>query len=222
MAVLYRHIRLDTNQPFYIGIGKTEKRAYTTKSRNKHWHNIAKNGYKVQIMLDDLSWDEACEKEREFIALYGRSEFGGLLCNLTDGGEGTIGRVYSAEHRAKISEGNKGKTHSAETKQKMSEARKGRKPNLNKTLSAETKAKISATHKGKPKSAETRAKMSEWHKGKIMSAEHRAKMSAANKGKPKPPISAETRAKLSEAAKLDWEKRKKKLFMACDANNRAS
>ena len=33
--VVYRHIRNDTNEVFYIGIGKTEKRAYSIHSRNK-------------------------------------------------------------------------------------------------------------------------------------------------------------------------------------------
>ena len=28
MAVVYRHIRLDKNEPFYIGIGEKENRAY--------------------------------------------------------------------------------------------------------------------------------------------------------------------------------------------------
>ena len=34
MAVVYRHIRLDKNEPFYIGIGKNIKRAYE-KSRKE-------------------------------------------------------------------------------------------------------------------------------------------------------------------------------------------
>ena len=35
MAILYRHIRLDKNVPFYIGIGKDIKRAYSKSNRNK-------------------------------------------------------------------------------------------------------------------------------------------------------------------------------------------
>ena len=35
MAIVYRHIRLDKNEVFYIGIGKTEKRAY-----EKHHHRL--------------------------------------------------------------------------------------------------------------------------------------------------------------------------------------
>lgn len=31
MAVLYRHIRLDKNEPFYVGIGKTEEHGNNCK-----------------------------------------------------------------------------------------------------------------------------------------------------------------------------------------------
>lgn len=40
MAYLYRHIRLDKNQPFYIGISNVDddyKRAYKRSCRNKYW-----------------------------------------------------------------------------------------------------------------------------------------------------------------------------------------
>ena len=50
MAYLYRHIRLDKNEPFYIGIGGDDKgyyeRAYHKIShRNKHWKNIELNKF---------------------------------------------------------------------------------------------------------------------------------------------------------------------------------
>ena len=93
MAVLYRHIRIDKNEPFYIGIGDKENRAYSQRSRNKFWKNIAKQGYEVEILFEDLTWEQACEKEKEFIALYGRRDLkAGTLVNLTDGGEGALGR----------------------------------------------------------------------------------------------------------------------------------
>ena len=150
MAVLYRHIRLDSNQPFYIGIGQDEKRAYELINRNKHWHGIVnKAGYKVQIMLDDLSWEEACEKECEFIQLYGRADLGlGTLVNMTDGGDGTPGRKgamkdknHSEETIAKIGAALRGIPKSEETRTKMSSAAKG------KVISEETKAKMVATRK---------------------------------------------------------------------------
>src|SRR5688500_1295766 len=93
---IYRHIRLDTNTPFYIGMGSKEdgfypsteyERAYNTNDRTEFWHNIVNKagGYVVEILLDDLSSFEACDKEREFISLYGREDKNtGILCNLTD------------------------------------------------------------------------------------------------------------------------------------------
>ena len=91
--VVYRHIRLDTNQPFYIGIGKSSVRAYRKDGRNKLWSNIAaKTDYKVQILFEDLSKEEACEKEKELILLYGRLQNKtGQLANITSGGETFIG-----------------------------------------------------------------------------------------------------------------------------------
>jgi len=95
MAYLYRHIRLDTKTPFYIGIGSDENytRAYDKRSRNRHWSSIVKKAnYEVEIVLDNLSWEEACDKEIEFIKLYGRKDLNeGCLCNMTNGGDGMLG-----------------------------------------------------------------------------------------------------------------------------------
>lgn len=103
MAVLYRHTRIDKNEPFYIGIGDNETRAYNKINRTKHWKSIAKKGYEVEVLLEDLTWEQACEKEREFIALYGRKDLGtGTLVNLTDGGEGTFGYRHTEEAKLKI------------------------------------------------------------------------------------------------------------------------
>lgn len=95
MAILYRHIRPDKNEVFYVGIGKKISRAFSKQSRNTHWHNIvnSNNGqYEVQIILSELDWEEAALKEIEFIKLYGKLVDGtGTLVNQTDGGEGTLG-----------------------------------------------------------------------------------------------------------------------------------
>ena len=95
MAYVYRHIRLDKNEPFYIGIGsdKNFKRAFDRFSRNRHWNFIVnKTEYDVEIFMDNLSWEQACEKEQELISLYGRKDLGkGTLVNLTDGGDGSVG-----------------------------------------------------------------------------------------------------------------------------------
>jgi hypothetical protein len=101
MICVYRHIRLDKNEPFYIGIGSM-KRAYSKQGRNVIWKNIVKKtDYRVDILFEDLTREEACEKEIEFIKLYGRKDLGtGTLSNRTDGGEGTGN--HSDETKLKI------------------------------------------------------------------------------------------------------------------------
>ena len=114
MAYLYRHIRLDKNEPFYIGIGSdmTNKRAKEKARRSNLWKKIiAKSDYEVEILFDDITYDEAKLKEIEFIELYGRIDLGnGTLANLTNGGDGTINP--SQETRDKISKVNKGRKNS--------------------------------------------------------------------------------------------------------------
>lgn len=87
--IVYRHIRLDKNEPFYIGIGNDEDRAYRKDGRNPLWSNIVqKTEYKVQILFEGLTREEACEKEIELISLYGRINKGdGILANITSGGD---------------------------------------------------------------------------------------------------------------------------------------
>lgn len=141
MAYVYRHIRLDKNEPFYIGIGSDTNgkyiRAHYTHSRerrNKHWYNITQlTNYDVEILIDNLTWDEACEKEKEFIKLYGRKDLGlGSLTNKTNGGDGRWGSKATPETKEKqrIAKLGKycgenhpmfGKHHSDETKNKLSE-----------------------------------------------------------------------------------------------------
>jgi hypothetical protein len=102
-VIVYRHIRLDTNVPFYIGIGGTIGRAYSKQSRNPHWINITnKTAYRVEILFEELSWNDACEKEKELIRLYGRIDLGtGILVNMTAGGDGSI--EMSPETKSRIS-----------------------------------------------------------------------------------------------------------------------
>lgn len=105
---VYRHIRLDKNEPFYIGIGtgRNYKRARKRGTqRNDIWNRIvAKTPYEIHILMDNLTWLQACEKEKEFILLYGRRDLGtGPLINLTEGGDGRFGHIVSEETRKKMS-----------------------------------------------------------------------------------------------------------------------
>ena len=131
---LYRHIRLDTGEPFYIGVGTKPKnatnseycRAYTYNNRSNFWKNIvAKTDYEIEILLESNDYDFIKQKEIEFITLYGREDLGtGILCNLTDGGDGTLNRPCSQETKDRISIANKGKTPSEETLNKIKNNRR--------------------------------------------------------------------------------------------------
>lgn len=137
---VYRHIRLDKNEPFYIGIGnkKNYERAYQTKPdrRNQIWGKIySKTNIEIEIILEGLTKIKASEKEQEFIKLYGRKDLGtGTLCNMTDGGDGIWNCVRSEETKEKLRQqklGDKnpmfGKTPSEKTNLKRSQSLTGQK-----------------------------------------------------------------------------------------------
>jgi len=130
MAYVYRHIRLDKNEPFYIGIGTDASfsRSRETTRRNKLWSRIAeKTEHKVQILFDNLTYEEAKQKEIEFIALYGRIDKKlGPLANLTDGGDGTLGAIVSKEKRELFSRVHSGKVNSPEVRKKISDTLKSK------------------------------------------------------------------------------------------------
>lgn len=112
---LYKHIRLDNNQIFYVGIGHYKesikdlnkglkyKRAHAKTKRNNFWnHVVNKTKYKVEIILELDDYDIIRELEKDFIKLYGRRDKGlGELVNLTDGGDGSINVYITDEIKEK-------------------------------------------------------------------------------------------------------------------------
>ena len=151
MAYVYRHIRLDKNEPFYIGIGKLISRAYSRKNRNLHWINIVKNTeYRVEITHKDICYEEALSIEKYLISFYGRSNKNeGPLCNLTDGGEGTLGILVSEETKNKFRGKNNymfGKTHSKEVRERMINiiTEKMKNPEVRKRISDKKKGAITS------------------------------------------------------------------------------
>lgn len=107
---LYRHIRLDKDEPFYIGIGTKSnyysyryKRAFNRSQRSLLWKRVAsKTEFNVDILIESSDYSFIKTKEVEFIKLYGRKDLGtGTLINLTDVGEGTLGRIVSIESQNK-------------------------------------------------------------------------------------------------------------------------
>lgn len=177
MPVVYRHIRLDTRIPFYIGIGKNINRAYSLKGRNKYWNSIVnKHGYEVQILFEDLTWEEAKEKEKEFIILYGRYNVNkGLLCNLTDGGDGSLGYIPSQEALLKISKTSKGRPKTPEQISKW-------KSKIDFSKSTEVREKIRQSLLGKKHSEERKINQSKAQLGKTLSEETKEKLRQCRKG----------------------------------------
>ena len=111
---LYRHIRLDTGEPFYIGKGTKRKyfssiqtefsRAYSKHRRSNFWKNITnKIDYKVEILFESNNHNLIVQKEKEFIKLYGRKDLDeGTLCNLTDKHGGLPGFSHSDKAKREI------------------------------------------------------------------------------------------------------------------------
>ena len=139
------------------GKGYTQCTAFYNAIKKYGWDSFAH-----EILEENLSFEEACEKERFYI-----KKFKSLTCengyNLEDGG--------CANH-----------TMSEESRVKIAAAVRGRK---RPPMTLEQRKKISVAHIGKkmpPKSEETRRKLSEANKGKKFSEEHRRHISEAKTG----------------------------------------
>lgn len=100
---IYRYVRLDTNVPFYIGLGtknEVKKNGYPNYSHRSIYYRayskdrnyvclgiMDKSDYEIDIMYETSDYVHAEEKEKEFISLYGLIyDNTGTLCNLTMGG----------------------------------------------------------------------------------------------------------------------------------------
>ncbi len=148
MAVVYVHMKPETRDIFYVGIGSSVQRAYRNEGRNSHWTRVFKKyGKVVDIISDSLSLESAKQMEKFLIASIGIDN----LCNQTLGGEGAFGLKHTEETKRKISISNTGKVVSEQTRAKISAKSKGH-PNYNLSHTEEAKAKMSAAFKGKKRS----------------------------------------------------------------------
>ena len=116
MNKYYTYLLIDPrdSQPFYVGKG-TGRRMYEHKRVRSRLSNyllkekicsILSAGYdiiydKVLINVDEQT---AFLKEKELIQVYGRVNTNtGILCNLSDGGEGNVGSIVTEERRKQMS-----------------------------------------------------------------------------------------------------------------------
>lgn len=206
------------NTPLYVGKGRGKRfRHYFYESNGKvlsgrNIHLV----HKVRKVLRDStcclypelifvdSEEEAFDLEIYYIRKFGRADKNlGTLYNLSDGGEGTSGRIVSLEERIRLSAQNSkenhpqfGKPKPVGVREKISAALKGsNSPNFGKKLTEEQKAAISKRNLEmglKPPS----------RKGVKASEETRRKQSLAKLGKPGSrtgtEVSPETREKLRQ------------------------
>jgi hypothetical protein len=208
---LYTHAR-PCGTIFYVGKGVGD-RAKDFFNRNE-WHQriCAKVGIEnIQIgVYPTLDERHALAVEVQMIAALKKAGF--ILCNATNGGESGSGRVFSDEHRRRLSEAGKGFKKSAETLAKMSAASKGRVKSdatraklASKTLSDHHKAALLAAITGRSCSDETKRKIGAANAGRPKSPETLQKMSAARKGVKSTP---EAIAKRTIGIKASWARRK--------------
>lgn len=193
-------------QPFYVGKGSGNRvRVHLwRKGCNPYKENVVQKiiamGMEVisEKVYEDLSEEEAFEKERELIKFYGRENNGtGILCNMTDGGEGTSGWELSDETKDKMSNShlgdkniNYGKPRSDSVKNKISLATTGRKlPKetldklIGRKLTDEHKKNISLAGTGRKQTEEAKEKVAASKRGISRSEETKKKISINSIGK---------------------------------------
>lgn len=177
---VYVHRRLDTGEVFYVGKGtrtnlKQYIRANTTVRRNIFWRRIVAKagGFKSEVLADFFDERDAFSCECELIALYGKQANGGVLCNLTDGGEGHAGLSPSLETRRKMSDKARGIPKPEHVKRAVSLAQRGV-PNPPEQSSAHSIRMRGENHPkwGKKDSPETCAKRAASMKGKLAGDKH--------------------------------------------------
>jgi hypothetical protein len=170
--------------PIYVGKGKGDRcEAHLSWTHNQYLRRklakIRDAGLQPRIErpYENLSPSEAADCERMLILKYGRLDRGtGTLCNFTEGGEGTPGRVPSDATRALWSEqrsrpqtpaqyeANCSRRQTPETRKSISEATKGHRRHTPEQIEA-----IKASNATRVVSAETRTKMSVTRKAKGLS-----------------------------------------------------
>ena len=136
-----------------------------SKNHSTHkanWINsLLKENLEPNIMvLEECDSNDVNDREIYWIKRFRDS--GHNLTNSTNGGEGTVGHIFSDEHRRKLSESSKGRKHSKETKNKIRNIMiSDNSPVKGRIFSDEHRRKLSESSKGRKHSKETKNKIGE-------------------------------------------------------------
>ena len=199
-----------TDLPFYVGVGK-ENRKSSSRREDQHTHDairlregkklkkpnkhklntilqILDQGLEVLVILDEMFEIEtdAFNKEINLIAQYGRRDLGtGVLTNMTTGGEGRVNpSKESRENQSKAMLGRpsplKGRTLGPYSEQRRENISIATKGRAS-PMKGKIKGPLTQEHKEKISKA-FKGRISPM-KGKVLTQEHKEKISKANKGK---------------------------------------
>jgi len=187
---VYVHKKKTTGEVFYVGKGKGS-RANSKTNRSNYWKStVKKHGHIVEYIEVDLQEWAAFEIESNLISLYGRKDIGlGPLVNLSDGGEGSAGHIWTDDMKTWRSIKTKEFMAIPENRQHLSKIKSGvpvseeqaikNKKNLDDNRVVARKA-VSNYLKGKWQEPEFRSAMITRSRSLVMSEEAKAKISVAH------------------------------------------
>lgn len=200
VSYLYILLRPIADEPVrYIGKGSGHRMHSHAKLGIRHYNPTLADDYaefgslQVRKIIDSLTEREAHYVEAKLISIVGRQDLGrGPLANLTDGGEGVSGHVWTDEQRAAHSE----RIKAIVTKPEMRAAQSAKMKAY--FADADNVAKHSERQKVRFKNPAERARTSARFKAYFSISENRASMVERAKECMNRP---EVRAKLSSKAK---------------------
>lgn len=157
------------NGKSYVGISSTTaKDRWRRHGRQKNPKSLigrafAKYGEdaaKMHVLVIANDWDYLCLLEQKAISAFNTKFPGGL--NLTNGGEGAVGRVWSEESKAKVSKFHKGRKKTGVEIANISAAQRGVKKNWTESWKQNIKNALKGKSwcRGAKRSEETKAKQS--------------------------------------------------------------
>jgi len=207
---IYSYSSIDLSfSPIYVGKGHGKR--YLEHLGNIENHYNPKFKYKLLKILNggfskkDIennvqiiycnSEEKAFDLEKRLISEIGLEN----LCNLTTGGEGVSGYIFTEYDKKKMSESMTGKCLSDDHKRHISETMTG------KRLSEDHRRKLSEVKTGIPRSEDAKKNMSKAKTGKYLSENHRRQISETMTGKHH---TDKTKNQISEAMKLRWKNMK--------------